>query len=412
MYKKSFIYLMICMFSAVLVTAAEDNCMTCHADFEDDDGPSHMISKDVHIQKGLGCVDCHGGDASLDDMDDVRNSKGYKGVPSYREVPKFCASCHSDAAYMHEHNPAMPTDQFEKYKTSFHGKQLLKKGDTNVANCISCHSVHQINTAKLPHSSTHPLNITKTCGKCHSDSNLMGKYGLEATPVADYKESVHGQALFERGDLSAPTCNDCHGNHGAAPPGVTSLIAVCGTCHAVESELFNSSPHKEAYEENDFPMCMTCHSNHKILKPEDKWVGTEEPALCIECHSVDDGTKGIETAAGISVALKSLVKAHAEAQVVLDEAIEKGMATTDAEFSMKELQQSLIQTRTKLHSFNLDSVLPLAEQGMKQAAKVKETSAGLIEEFYFRRKGLGVTSLIFTILVIGLYLVIRKVEKK
>ncbi len=240
----------------------------------------------------------------------------------------------------------------------------------------------------------------------------MNSYGLDASPVADYEASVHGTALFERGDLSAPVCNDCHGNHGAAPPGVSSLVAVCGTCHAIESEMFNASPHKEAYEETDFPMCMTCHSNHKILKPQDKWIGTEEPALCIECHSADDGTKGLETAAGISNALKSLVKSQAEAQAILDEAIEKGMATTDVEFTMKELRQSLIQTRTTLHSFNIDSVMPKAETGMKQAEDVKKNSAELIEEFYFRRKGLGVTSLIFTFLIIGLYLIIRKVEKK
>ncbi len=108
---------MICMFSAVMISAAENNCMTCHADFEDEDGPSHLISKDIHFQKGLGCVDCHGGDASLEDMDDVRDSKGYKGVPSYKDVPKFCASCHSNATYMHDHNPSLPTDQLEKFRT-------------------------------------------------------------------------------------------------------------------------------------------------------------------------------------------------------------------------------------------------------------------------------------------------------
>ena len=31
--------------------------------------------------------------------------------------------------------------------------------------------------------------------------------------------------------------------------------------------MFNKSPHRDAFVENDFPMCETCHSNHKILKP-------------------------------------------------------------------------------------------------------------------------------------------------
>ena len=412
MLKKSFLYLIICIVSAVAVSASENNCLSCHSDFEDANGPSHLIVRDIHYQKGLGCVDCHGGDASLEDMDDVRATKGYKGVPDYKDVPKFCASCHSDASYMHDHNPSLPTDQLDKYKTSVHGIQLLKKGDTNVANCISCHSVHQINTAKLPHSSTHPLNILETCGHCHANADLMSKYGLEATIIDDYKQSVHGHALIDGGDLSAPVCNDCHGNHGAAPPGVNSLTAVCGMCHALDSDLFNSSPHKVAFEENVYPMCMTCHSNHKILKPIDAWVGTEKPSLCIECHSADDGTKGIETAAGISNALKNLITSRDEAALLLEDAKEKGMATTDAEFSMNEVHQSLIQTRTKLHSFALDSVLPQAEIGMEQVAHVKKTSTELIDEYYFRRKGLGIASLLFTILAVGLYFKIRKVEEK
>ena len=55
---------------------------------------------------------------------------------------------------------------------------------------------------------------------------------------ADYQKSVHYAALTKGNDLSAPTCNDCHGNHGAAPPGVGSVANVCGTCHAVFAQKF------------------------------------------------------------------------------------------------------------------------------------------------------------------------------
>jgi len=389
--------------------AQENNCLECHQSFEDeDDGPSYKIVRDVHSQRGLSCADCHGGDATLDDMDEVREVKGYRGVPSPLEVPNFCARCHGDASYMHEHNPALPVDQLDKYKTSIHGRRLLGKKDTKVANCISCHGVHDIGSAKMPHSSTHPLNIPQTCGKCHADEEYMADYSIETSQVNDYAQSVHGIALLQRKDLGAPACNDCHGNHGAAPPGVTSLSAVCGNCHALEAELFNSSPHKVAFEENDYPMCETCHSNHKIVKPLDDWVGTMEPALCINCHSDDDGTRGFETADGISTAITNLVVAHREAKSILDEAIEKGMMTTDEEFRLKEVHQALVQTRTLIHAFNLDSVADKAEEGLKKAQEVEANSASLIDEYYFRRKGLGLATLFIAIVIIALYVKIKR----
>lgn len=392
--------------------ANENNCLNCHSDMEDDDGPAHLITRDIHFQKGLGCVGCHGGDEALEDMDEVRETKSYRGVPDHREVPQFCASCHSDAAYMHEHNPKLPTDQLAKYKTSVHGQRLFNNKDNKVANCISCHSVHQINSAQLPHSSTHPLNIPATCGKCHADKDYMADYKISTTQLDDYKKSVHGIALLEKEDLGAPACNDCHGNHGAAPPGVTSLSAVCGTCHALEAELFDKSPHQAAFEENDYPMCETCHSNHYIEKPTDNFVGTSDDAVCMECHADGDGTKGYEVADGVHNALMKLVTTHDEAKTILDKAKVKGMMTTDEEFRLKDVEQELIHTRTQVHAFNLDSVKTKAEEGIKKAEEVKTNAAGLIDEYYFRRKGLGLATLFITLLAVALYLKIRRIEKK
>lgn len=389
---------------------SDDNCLNCHLDWEDEDGVAAKSARDIHLQKGLGCADCHGGDPTLEDMDDVRASKGYRGVPDHFEVPDFCSRCHSDAAYMHEHNPSLPVDQLAKYKTSIHGRRLFVSRDKKVANCISCHTVHEIGDGHMPYSSTHPVNIPGTCGKCHGNPDYMAEYDIPTDQLVKYKSSVHGQALLERGDLGAPACNDCHGNHGAAPPGVKSLAAVCGVCHALEAELFAASPHAEAYLENDFPMCETCHSNHDIIEPYDNMIGTVGSAVCTNCHSVNDGTIGLSTANSILASISDLVDAHAEAKSHLDEAILKGMMTTNEEFLLKEVDQSLIQTRILIHTFNMDSVTPKAEEGIAKAEAIATNSAGLIDEYYFRRKGLGVASLIITFLAIMLYRKIRKIE--
>ncbi|MCP4705181.1 MAG: hypothetical protein GY865_11265, partial [candidate division Zixibacteria bacterium] len=52
------------------------------------------------------------------------------------------------------------------------------------------------------------------------------------------------------------------------------------------------------------------------------------------------------------------------------------------------------------------------QEGIVKADSVKMQSAQLIDEYFFRRKGLGVASLFITFLAILLYLKIKRIEKK
>ena len=38
-------------------------------------------------------------------------------------------------------------------------------------------------------------------------------------------------------------------------------------------ELFEQSPHKKAFDENDFPECESCHGNHLVKQATDEMVG-------------------------------------------------------------------------------------------------------------------------------------------
>ena len=95
---------------------------------------------------------------------------------------------------------------------------------------------------------------------------------LPTNQLADYQKSVHYAALTKGNDLSAPTCNDCHGNHGAAPPGVSAVANACGTCHAVFAQKFQASPHAPIFDKG----CVECHSNHAVLQPSDEMLGAKE----------------------------------------------------------------------------------------------------------------------------------------
>jgi len=396
------------MTGSVVSAPTPSNCVKCHFDNEEENGPAHQIGRDIHQQSGLDCSDCHGGNPALDDMDAIRASAGYRGVPDRLAIPAFCARCHSDARYMHEHNPSLPVDQLEKYQTSVHGMRLAEKKDRNVATCVSCHTAHSIGTAKLPYSSTYPQNLPTTCGHCHADKTYMAQYGIPTDQLEKYTRSVHGIALLERGDLGAPACNDCHGNHGAAPPGIASLDAVCGLCHAIEARLFDGSPHRPAFVEQGLPMCETCHGNHEIAKPSDSLIGLAEGQLCATCHAADDQSKASADILKVSTGLRSLGIATDSAAHLLSLAGAKGMMITDEEFMLKEVGQIRVQARSTVHAFAADSLTPKVEEGLAKAEDVRKRAVKLIEEYDFRRFGLGIASIFITLLALGLYLKIRR----
>ena len=159
--------------------AAADSCVTCHAAIDDAvKGPAALIKNDVHIAHGLSCADCHGGDRTSDDPDvSMNKAKGFKGKPARAAIPKFCAACHSSPDYMRKYAPRQRVDQFDLYQTSVHGKRLAA-GDTAVATCIDCHSVHDIRAVKDSAAPVHPLRVGETCSRCHSDAAKMAPYKI------------------------------------------------------------------------------------------------------------------------------------------------------------------------------------------------------------------------------------------
>lgn len=324
--------LSVLFWSPIVVHAVDlraTSCTTCHgdADMFEAEGLAILgdLRNDVHAEVGLSCHDCHGGNPSMsiaDDMfeakDEERSLNPYRGAPDRAEIPGFCGSCHSRPSYMRRFRPDARVDQEREYATSHHGVALAG-GDTNVATCTDCHGVHGIRRVSDPESNVYPTNVADTCASCHADAEKMGGYTLTGDrplPVdqlARWQQSVHAAAMFEREDLSAPTCNDCHGNHGATPPGLDSVSFVCGQCHGREAELFRASPKHEGFERHNeylaeagdegcpacheppepqvwvtgiryFGECTSCHDNHGTVRPTVAMFGELPEAPCAFCH--------------------------------------------------------------------------------------------------------------------------------
>jgi predicted CXXCH cytochrome family protein len=311
---------------------------------------------------------------------------------------------------MKRFNPSLRVDQEREYYTSVHGKLLKEKGETRVATCISCHSVHGIRSPSDPLSSVYPSNVAETCSKCHASSDYMKPFGIPSDQYPKYKTSVHAKALYEKQDLSAPTCNDCHGNHGATPPGIASVANVCGQCHARQAELFQTSPHKTAFDQKQLGECITCHSNHAIAKPGDAMIGTGADALCINCHS--SGDKGFVAAGMMRSRIDELIAGINKSTDILNQAERKGMEVSKPKFELKGATDALTHARVLIHSSSSAEVDKVVGPGLEAANKGYQAGLGALAEWRFRRKGLAV-SLVFILFLAGLvYLKIRQIESR
>ena len=219
--------------SAQTPASKTDQCASCHMELEGrlGDPVKAMDKDDIHRQRGLSCANCHGGDPTQEGRRAAMDpAKGFIAIPKREDIPRLCGKCHSDAAFMRRFNPAQRVDQEAEYSTSVHGKRL-RQGDAKVAVCTSCHGFHGVKAVKNPASPVYPLHVAETCGTCHANADYMKEYKIPTDQLAKWKNSVHGEAMLQKQDISAPTCNDCHGNHGAAPPSLSSVSNVCGTCH-------------------------------------------------------------------------------------------------------------------------------------------------------------------------------------
>lgn len=405
------IFPMVLLLCALASGQTKNSCLDCHSALPDPLGvAAEKFSQDIHAQKGLTCASCHGGDPTSDDPDKAMSRKaGWKGKIDRKDVPQLCGSCHSDPAYMRQYNPSLRTDQLSQYKTSMHGK-LFAKGDNKVAVCTDCHSVHDLRAPSDPRSTVNPVNVAPTCAHCHADAAYMSSYKIPTNQFAEYSKSVHHDALVVRGDLSAPTCTTCHGNHGATPPGVASVGNVCSTCHVFQAQLFDSSPHKAAFASAGLPGCVTCHSNHGILHPTDELIGTGDKAVCTQCHT--EGDAGFVAAGKMKQELVLLSASIDRSEQILAKAESSGMEVSQAKLDLAQARDALTKARVAIHSFNATREETEIQPGMANAAKDYQAGEKALAERNYRRVGLGISLLAIVLVLIGLRLYIKQIESQ
>jgi hypothetical protein len=395
-----------------------NTCLTCHATQADARiaAPAALFTQaDVHRENGFACASCHGGDGTAPDKARAHDaSKQFRGKPIGGAVVETCARCHSDAALMRRFAPRQRVDQAAEYAASVHGQQLAK-GDLKVATCASCHGAHgvrKVNDAKSPVFAT---NVAATCASCHADTRRMAGYKLpDGSPLptrqfSDYQTSVHYAALTKGHDLSAPTCNDCHGNHGAAPPGAGSVANVCGTCHAVFAQKFATSVHKDLFDKG----CVECHGNHAVQKPADAMLATAGHGVCAPCHNGEDKTdKGAAAAAAMRGDIERLKTGLETTGALIERVKNAGIEVSDQQLALREASTKLTLARTEMHTFVPAQVSPIIGEGVALVATADRAGRNGVDELRFRRRGLFVSLGAILLVVVALGLKVRQIDRR
>jgi formate dehydrogenase gamma subunit len=104
------------------------------------------------------CTDCHG-------IHDIALPFDQKTATATTAVAtESCAKCHEGVTLTQEFGVA--GGRVSSYKDSYHGL-ASQLGSKVVANCASCHGVHNILPSSDSRSMISPSNLSQTCGQCH-----------------------------------------------------------------------------------------------------------------------------------------------------------------------------------------------------------------------------------------------------
>lgn len=356
--------------------------------------------EDVHAAAGLTCAACHG----------APQPGAIGGAASYAPIRRtaiapMCAKCHADAAYMKKFAPQVRVDQYAQYLTSVHGQQMAK-GNDRVATCSDCHGAHGMLPVRDARSPVAPPHVETTCAKCHADPARMTPFKRSPDIPDDWAHSVHADALLKRGDASAPTCNTCHGSHGATPPGLDAVANVCAQCHVREAELFKASGKRVVFQTMGVADCLVCHSNHRIEHPQDVWIGLAPPALCANCHN--DGTDSGKTVLVVQRGFQALAEKQAAATAVLDRARQAGMLVEDGEVALRAANEAHVRLRVLVHTFAAPPFEEALKAGLASTDKAQAVGDAALAELRFRRRGLAVATLVILGFLATLYVSIRR----
>ncbi|MCO6437933.1 MAG: cytochrome b/b6 domain-containing protein [Phycisphaerae bacterium] len=303
------------------------DCTDCHAGIEQLAVPESLPPKKpphpIHLPP-VDCGDCHDDEAALYTMHgpgvvgknpdiptcarchgahDILSPSDPRSHVNPDRLPDTCRRCHGKVDLAKKYYQ-LSAAFVSTYHISVHGTSAIP-GSSVAATCEDCHaaagsngkrSAHLILGPASPKSSIYYFNIPNTCGRCHK------------AIVKDYWAGIHGQ-LVARGEVGAPVCTRCHGEHGIfritdprSPVSPTQVaVQTCSPCHdsVVLSQRYGlpggrlntyvGSYHGLKARAGDTLVanCASCHGAHRVLPSSDPDSSINQGNLqhtCGHCH--------------------------------------------------------------------------------------------------------------------------------
>ena len=279
------------------------SCGQCHKEASESYQLSNHYQAFKNGEKSApDCIYCH--------KTNITESSGKSRSELKIAQEKLCLSCHHDDPEIRRRTT--PSAGFiQAYDNSVHGKSL-HDGNADAAACIDCHKAHDVIKAVDSRSSVNRMNISVTCGTCHSSIEK------------EYNESIHGIAVL-RGNTDSPTCTYCHGEHNIlnhldpnSPVAFQNVsLQLCSPCHesvrlseryglaANRYSTFKDSYHGLALRGGSATVanCGSCHGVHNIKPSTDPTSMIHKDNLVATCGSCHPGANEVFTKGSIHVTL-------------------------------------------------------------------------------------------------------------
>ena len=149
--------------SSVYRLNVPETCGKCHSSIEKE------YNESIHGQLVMrgntdspSCTNCHG-------EHNILNVKDPTAAVAFQNVSKqVCEPCHGSIKLTEKYG--LSANRYKTFSESYHGL-ALSGGSASVANCSSCHGVHNIKPSSDPTSTVNKANLVKTCGSCHPGAN-------------------------------------------------------------------------------------------------------------------------------------------------------------------------------------------------------------------------------------------------
>ena len=246
-------------------------CFDCHFGFSATQHPKRKFntSRDFSIAQAEACRRCH-----FDKYTKTLESIHYAILSQGNLKAPVCTDCHGAHSVFQARADKLKSSKrcgrcheaiFGTYTQSVHGNALVQEHNTDVPICADCHTAHSIQGA---HTQDYRDKVPETCGKCHGNSTLMKKYGLNPGVVNSYLQDFHGVTLklYQRQ------------KDGTAPDSARKPIATCVDCHGIHDITKTTGPKTNIVKARLKNRCQKCHAGATEEFP-DAWLSHYEPSL-------------------------------------------------------------------------------------------------------------------------------------